>query len=67
MTSFYLQELEDTIKSLRQQVSVLQSRIQMLQEDVDSSNKMSGSFELGKENDYSWSKSWHLETNINRS
>ncbi|KAK3726631.1 hypothetical protein QZH41_012284 [Actinostola sp. cb2023] len=35
------EELEDTIESLRQQVSVLQSRAQVLQEELDTRNKLS--------------------------
>lgn len=44
--SFCLQELEDTIESLRQQVSVLQSRARVLQEELDTRNQFSSSFNV---------------------
>lgn len=40
------EELEDTIESLRQQISVLQSRARVLQEELDSGNQFSSSFSI---------------------
>ena len=40
------QELEDTIESLRQQISVLQSRARVLQEELDTRNQFSSSFNV---------------------
>jgi len=40
------EELEDTIESLRQQVSVLQSRARVLQEELDTRNQFSSSFNV---------------------
>ncbi|XP_073246209.1 centrosomal protein of 112 kDa-like [Porites lutea] len=40
------EELEDTIESLRQQISVLQSRARVLQEELDSGNRLSSSFSI---------------------
>ncbi|XP_046854962.1 centrosomal protein of 112 kDa-like [Xenia sp. Carnegie-2017] len=39
-------ELEDTIRSLRQQVSILQSRADILQEELDSTNTLSSTWDL---------------------
>ena len=43
---FSYQELEDTIESLRQQISVLQSRARVLQEELDTRNQFSSSFNV---------------------
>ncbi|KAL9956211.1 hypothetical protein ACROYT_G037657 [Oculina patagonica] len=40
------EELEDTIESLRQQISVLQSRARVLQEELDTRNQFSSSFNV---------------------
>lgn len=44
--SIFYQELEDTIESLRQQISVLQSRARVLQEELDTRNQFSSSFNV---------------------
>lgn len=40
------EDLEDTIESLRQQISVLQSRTRVLQEELDTRNQFSSSFNV---------------------
>ena len=43
---FVFQELEDTIESLKQQISVLQSRVRVLQEELDTRSQFSSSFNV---------------------
>jgi len=43
---FTFQELEDTIESLKQQISVLQSRVRVLQEELDTRSQFSSSFNV---------------------
>lgn len=42
------EELEDTILSLRQQVSILQSRADLLQEEVDATNTITSTWDLSR-------------------
>ena len=42
------EELEDTIRSLRQQVSILQSRADVLQEELDSTNALSSTWDTSR-------------------
>lgn len=45
------EDLEDTIESLRQQISVLQSRTRVLQEELDTRNQFSSSFNVSSVRD----------------
>ena len=63
----YSQELEDTIESLRQQISVLQSRARVLQEELDSGNRLSSSFSISavRDQDELWSN-WRKKITSNK-
>ena len=63
----YSQELEDTIESLRQQISVLQSRARVLQEELDSGNRLSSSFSNSavRDQDELWSN-WRKKITSNK-
>ena len=63
----YSQELEDTIESLRQQISVLQSRARVLQEELDSGNQFSSSFSISavRDQDELWSN-WRKKITSNK-
>ena len=63
----YSQELEDTIESLRQQISVLQSRARVLQEELDSGNQFSSSFSISavRDQDELWSN-WRKKVTSNK-
>ncbi|XP_028406543.1 centrosomal protein of 112 kDa-like [Dendronephthya gigantea] len=42
------EELEDTIRSLRQQISLLQSRADVLQEELDATNTLSSTWDMSR-------------------
>ncbi len=41
----FFQELEDTIQALREQISVIQSRAKLLQEELENRDELQFSFE----------------------